>query len=231
VDGDAEAGGRRDDLHHTFTDAAAGKPVDDLQPYLAAAGHVVVMHAEVTDNDGQPVFALPGQTFGPELDVQSGPTSQPDVQPQGFPASGRPKRRAGIAPAGTRHQGRPFRRASTVMDCWCSGLATPCARCASPAVRRSSALTAALLPDPSVHDVPERATPRARPGTTRRSPGRVRPALGLRVRLHGAAAIPRLRLSRYVPPVTGPSIRLVVPYFGERPVVHAPRRQEHGPQS
>jgi len=55
--------------------------VDDLQPYLAAAGHVVVMradgstfaheHAEVTDDRGRPVFALPGQTFGPELDVHA----------------------------------------------------------------------------------------------------------------------------------------------------------------
>ena len=48
---------------------------------LAAAGHVVVMradgstfaheHAEVTDDRGRPVFALPGQTFGPELDVHA----------------------------------------------------------------------------------------------------------------------------------------------------------------
>ncbi len=42
-----------------------------------------------------------------------------------------------------------------------------------------------------------------------------------RVRTHpgssGAAAVPRQRLSGYGPPVTGPSIRLVVPYFGERP--------------
>ncbi|PRY51886.1 Cu+-exporting ATPase [Geodermatophilus tzadiensis] len=76
--GDAEAGGSSD-LHFTFTDPATGRPVDDLQPYLAAAGHVVVMradghtfaheHAEVEDETGRPVFALPGQTFGPELDV------------------------------------------------------------------------------------------------------------------------------------------------------------------
>jgi Cu+-exporting ATPase len=55
--------------------------VDDLQPYLAAAGHIVIMradgttfaheHAEVTDADGRPVFALPGQTFGPALDVHA----------------------------------------------------------------------------------------------------------------------------------------------------------------
>jgi Cu+-exporting ATPase len=80
LSGTAEAG-RRSDLHYTLTDAATGRSVDDLQPYLAAAGHVVVMradgatfaheHAEVTDADGRPVFALPGTTFGPELDVHA----------------------------------------------------------------------------------------------------------------------------------------------------------------
>jgi len=80
LDGDAEAG-RRSDLHFSFTDAATGRPIDDLQPYLAAAGHIVVMradgqtfaheHAEVTDAAGRPVFALPGQTFGPELEVHA----------------------------------------------------------------------------------------------------------------------------------------------------------------
>jgi P-type Cu+ transporter len=80
LDGDAEAGGRSD-LRYTVSDAATGRPVDDLQPYLAAAGHIVIMradgqtfaheHAEVTDADGRPVFALPGQTFGPELDVHA----------------------------------------------------------------------------------------------------------------------------------------------------------------
>ena len=58
------------------------RPVDDLQPYLGAAGHVVVMradgsmfahqHAEVDDDQGRPVFALPGQTFGPDLDLHAG---------------------------------------------------------------------------------------------------------------------------------------------------------------
>src|SRR4051812_2562728 len=81
LEGDVEAGGVSD-LHYTFTDAATGHPVDDLHPYLAAAGHIVVMradgqtfaheHAEVTDADGRPVFALPGQTFGPELRVHAG---------------------------------------------------------------------------------------------------------------------------------------------------------------
>ncbi|WP_138758547.1 heavy metal translocating P-type ATPase [Modestobacter altitudinis] len=78
LDGDAHSGGSSE-LHYTLTDAATGRPVDDLQPYLAAAGHVVVMradgetfaheHAEVRDGAGRPVFALPGTTFGPELDV------------------------------------------------------------------------------------------------------------------------------------------------------------------
>ena len=73
--------GEPSDLHFAFTDTATGRPVDDLQPFLAAAGHVVVMradgstfaheHAEVEDDRGRPVFALPGQTFGPELDVHA----------------------------------------------------------------------------------------------------------------------------------------------------------------
>ncbi len=29
-------------------------------------------HAEVEDEDGRPVFATPGQDFGPELDVHAG---------------------------------------------------------------------------------------------------------------------------------------------------------------
>ncbi|HSF97568.1 MAG TPA: heavy metal translocating P-type ATPase [Ornithinibacter sp.] len=73
--------GARSDLHFSFTDARTGQPVDDLRPFLAAAGHVVVMrgdaltfaheHAEVEDEDGRPVFAVPGQEFGPELDVHA----------------------------------------------------------------------------------------------------------------------------------------------------------------
>jgi P-type Cu+ transporter len=80
LEGEAAAGGVSD-LDFSFTDEATGRPVDDLQPYLAAAGHVVVMradgqtfaheHAEVTDESGRPVFALPGRTFGPELDVHA----------------------------------------------------------------------------------------------------------------------------------------------------------------
>jgi Arc/MetJ family transcription regulator len=76
------------DLQFAFIDARTGAPIDDLQPYLAAAGHVVVMrgdaltfaheHAEVNDDRSRPVFALPGQTFGPQLGVHAD-----------FPTSGR----------------------------------------------------------------------------------------------------------------------------------------------
>jgi Cu+-exporting ATPase len=78
--GDAVVG-EASELTFAFTDARTGRPVDDLRPYLAAAGHVVVMredaatfaheHADVEDEDGNPVFALPGQEFGPELDVHA----------------------------------------------------------------------------------------------------------------------------------------------------------------
>jgi len=80
LDGDAVVG-ETSELEFAFADAATGRPVDDLQPYLAAAGHVVVMgadgsgfaheHADVEDDDGDPVFALPGRRFGPELDVHT----------------------------------------------------------------------------------------------------------------------------------------------------------------
>ena len=80
LEGEAVVGGRSE-LHFHFADEGTGRPVDDLQPFLAAAGHVVVMrsdaatfaheHAEVADSDGRPVFALPGTTFGPELDVHA----------------------------------------------------------------------------------------------------------------------------------------------------------------
>ena len=73
--------GEPSDLHFEFTDATTGKPIDDLQPFLAAAGHVVMMradaqtfaheHAEVEDAKGRPMFATPGETFGPELDVHA----------------------------------------------------------------------------------------------------------------------------------------------------------------
>ncbi len=68
------------DLTFSFADATTGRPVNDLKPYLAAAGHIVVLRADGTDfahehaegatGDGSPVFALPGTRFGPELDAQ-----------------------------------------------------------------------------------------------------------------------------------------------------------------
>ncbi len=78
--GNAEAG-HRSRLTYRFSDARTGAPITTLRPYLAAAGHIVVMpadghgfaheHAEAEDADGNPVFALPGQTFGPDLDVHA----------------------------------------------------------------------------------------------------------------------------------------------------------------
>lgn len=62
--------GHRSDLHYKFSDATTATPITNLQPYLAAAGHIVMMradgqtfahvHAEVTDSSGRTVFALPG---------------------------------------------------------------------------------------------------------------------------------------------------------------------------
>ncbi|WP_405393863.1 heavy metal translocating P-type ATPase [Microbispora hainanensis] len=78
--GKAEVGSRSD-FTFRFADAATGRPVAGLRPYLAAAGHVVIMpldgkgfaheHAEAEDGQGRPVFALPGQTFGPELGLHA----------------------------------------------------------------------------------------------------------------------------------------------------------------
>jgi Cu+-exporting ATPase len=74
--GDARVG-QASDLTLTVADAATGRPLDDLRPYLAAAGHVIIIradagtfahqHADVEDSQGRPVFALPGQRFGPDL--------------------------------------------------------------------------------------------------------------------------------------------------------------------
>jgi Cu+-exporting ATPase len=76
--GRAQAG-TTSDLTFSLTDARTGQPLRNLQPYLAAAGHVVIMradgqtfaheHADVRDSSGAPVFALPGTTFGPGLPV------------------------------------------------------------------------------------------------------------------------------------------------------------------
>jgi Cu+-exporting ATPase len=77
LDGQAQVG-ETSDFTLRFTDSA-GRPIKDLQPYLGAAGHVVVMradgstfahrHAETFDGRGRPVFALPGTAFGPDLDL------------------------------------------------------------------------------------------------------------------------------------------------------------------
>jgi Cu+-exporting ATPase len=78
LDGAAHVGGSSD-FTLGFTRPDRNAVVDDLQPYLGAAGHVVVMradgaafahrHAETFDDSGRPVLALPGTTFGPELDL------------------------------------------------------------------------------------------------------------------------------------------------------------------
>lgn len=64
--------------HVAATGEATG-PVTDPQPYVGAAGHVVVMradastfahrHAETYDDQGRPVLALPVTSFGPALDL------------------------------------------------------------------------------------------------------------------------------------------------------------------
>ena len=69
------------DLTFSLADARSGQPLHNLQPYLAAVGHVVIMradgqtfaheHADVRDSSGAPVFALPGTTFGPGLPVHA----------------------------------------------------------------------------------------------------------------------------------------------------------------
>ena len=73
--------GTTSDLTFSLADARTGQPLRNLQPYLAAAGHDVIMradgqtfaheHADVRDSSGAPVFALPGTTFGPELPVHA----------------------------------------------------------------------------------------------------------------------------------------------------------------
>ena len=78
--GKAEVG-ETSDFTLAFTDTSTGQPVTGLQPYLGAAGHVVILaddgtgfahqHAETTDRYGRPVFAVPGSTFGPELDLHA----------------------------------------------------------------------------------------------------------------------------------------------------------------
>jgi P-type Cu+ transporter len=81
LEGDAHVA-ETSDFTLRFADATTGRPVDDLQPYLGAAGHVVVMradgtrfghrHAETFDGEDRPVAAMPGTAFGPELDLHVG---------------------------------------------------------------------------------------------------------------------------------------------------------------
>jgi Cu+-exporting ATPase len=80
LDGAAHAGDTSD-FRLRLTDSSTGRPVDDLQPYLGAAGHVVIIrsddtafahqHAEAEDHRGRPVFALPGTSFGPDLGLHA----------------------------------------------------------------------------------------------------------------------------------------------------------------
>ncbi|HET8598873.1 MAG TPA: heavy metal translocating P-type ATPase [Segeticoccus sp.] len=80
LEGDA-AVGEQSDFTFRFADAATGRPVSGLRPYLGAAGHAAIVrsdgtgfahrHAEVEDSRGRPVFAVPGTTFGPELDLHA----------------------------------------------------------------------------------------------------------------------------------------------------------------
>jgi Cu+-exporting ATPase len=78
LDGTARVGDESD-LHFSFADVRTGAPITDLQPYLGAPGHVVVMradastfqhdHAEAFDAQGRIRFAVPGSRFGPQLDL------------------------------------------------------------------------------------------------------------------------------------------------------------------
>jgi Cu+-exporting ATPase len=71
--------GTTSDLTFRLADGRTRQPLPNVQPYLAAAGHVVIMradgqtfaheHADVRDGSGDAVFALPGTTFGPDLPV------------------------------------------------------------------------------------------------------------------------------------------------------------------
>ena len=91
--------GEPSDLHFEFTDATTGKPVDDLQPFLAAAGHVVVMradaqtfaheHAEVEDAQRTPgVRHSPGRRSVPSSTCT--PSSTPRVSTSCGASSGWP---------------------------------------------------------------------------------------------------------------------------------------------
>ncbi|MEP6856679.1 MAG: hypothetical protein ABJA33_14475, partial [Pedococcus sp.] len=76
-----ETSGQASDFGLRFTDTSTGRRVTGIQPYLGAAGHIVILrsdgsrfahaHAETTDSHGRPAFATPGSTFGPHLGFQT----------------------------------------------------------------------------------------------------------------------------------------------------------------
>jgi Cu+-exporting ATPase len=65
------------EFEFVFSDPRTGAPITDLQPYLSAAGHVIVAderldtiahgHGEIEDPSGDEVWPLPGTRFGPEV--------------------------------------------------------------------------------------------------------------------------------------------------------------------
>jgi P-type Cu+ transporter len=69
--------GQTSEFVFRFSDATTGAPVRDLQPYLSAAGHVIVAgeqlhtiehgHGDIEDAAGNEVWPLPGTKFGPEV--------------------------------------------------------------------------------------------------------------------------------------------------------------------
>jgi Cu+-exporting ATPase len=73
--------GEPSDFKLEFSHAGSGRPLTGLRPYLGAAGHVAIVrtdgtgfqhqHAETTDSQGRLKFAVPGSTFGPELDLHA----------------------------------------------------------------------------------------------------------------------------------------------------------------
>jgi Cu+-exporting ATPase len=76
-----ETSGQDSDFALRFTDTTTGRPITGLQPYLGAAGHIVILrsdgtrfahaHAETTNGRGRPMFATPGSSFGPALDFHT----------------------------------------------------------------------------------------------------------------------------------------------------------------
>jgi Cu+-exporting ATPase len=74
--GDARVG-ETSELEFHFSDATTGAPIRDLQPYLAAAGHVIVAseqlhtiqhgHGEAESAAGGELWPLPGTKLGPEI--------------------------------------------------------------------------------------------------------------------------------------------------------------------